>query len=67
VIGTVAWLALGAAAVCWQVVCRVTDGRHTGLGAVASALGRRWPGWVALTAIWAFSGWHLFARYTVAR
>jgi hypothetical protein len=67
VIGTVAWLALGGAIVVWQVVCRTSGGRYPGLGALALALGRRWPGWVALTGMWAFAGWHLFARYTVPR
>jgi len=37
------------------------------LGAVLGALGQRVPGWMALVALWAFAGWHLFARYTVPR
>ena len=66
-IGTVAWLALGAAALSWALVCRRPGAARPGLGALVGALGRRLPGWVALVALWAFAGWHLFARYTVPR
>ena len=66
-IGTAAWVVLGAAAVAWGVRCRLPGSAHPGPGAVASALGRRLPGWVALTVLWGWAGWHLFARYTVPR
>ena len=66
-IGTAAWLALGAAALAWELVCLLSPSTRPGLGAVLGALGQRVPGWMALVALWAFAGWHLFARYTVPR
>lgn len=64
---TAVWLVLGAAGVLWELVCRRSGGRWTSLGTIGSALGSRLPGWIALVALWAFVGWHLFGRYTVPR
>ena len=62
---TVVWLALMAAAVAWEVACRRSGGRWADLAAVAARLWSRVPGRSVLVALWAFVGWHVFARYTL--
>ena len=62
---TVAWLALALAAIAWEISCRRAGPRWTSLTAMGSALWGRLPGRLALIALWAFVGWHVFARYTL--
>ncbi|HXQ90688.1 MAG TPA: DUF6186 family protein [Acidimicrobiales bacterium] len=64
---TVAWLVLGATAALWELVCRRSGGRWASLGAIGSAWWQRLPGVIVLIAVWAFVGWHVFARYTVPK
>jgi hypothetical protein len=37
------------------------------LGVIVSRFWARVPGRIVLVLVWAFVGWHLFARYTVPR
>jgi hypothetical protein len=62
---TVAWLALALAAIAWEISCRRAGPRWTSLTAMGSPLWGRLPGRLALIALWAFVGWHVFARYTL--
>jgi hypothetical protein len=62
---TLAWLVLMAAAVVVEVVGRRPGGRGSTLGAIGSAWWSRPAGRILLVAVWAFVGWHVFARYTV--
>lgn len=64
---TVLWVALLAAAVAWEIVCRCSGGRWTSLGELAGAMAARRAGLVILLVLWAFVGWHVFARYTLPR
>jgi TRAP-type C4-dicarboxylate transport system permease small subunit len=61
---TILWIML-AAAILWEVVCRRSGGRWTSLADLGARLGGRLPGVLVLIAIWAFVGWHVFARYTL--
>lgn len=63
--GTVAWLVLLGLGAVWEVVCRRSGGRWTSLGAVGGRLWTHLPGRIILIAVWAFVGWHVFARYTL--
>lgn len=65
--GTVAWLAILAAGIAWELSCRLRKGGWPPLGRVLGRLDRRLPGRVLLLGAWAFAGLHLFARYTVPR
>jgi hypothetical protein len=62
---TLAWFTLFAVVILWEMVCRASAGRWTSLARVGQRLWARPPGRVALIALWAFVGWHLFARYTL--
>ena len=62
---TVTWLALALAAIAWEISCRAAAPRWTSLTVMGSALWGRLPGRLALIALWAFVGWHIFARYTL--
>ena len=63
----VAWLGLMAAGVVWEVRCHRSGSRWTSLSDLGSRLGGRRPGRIVLVALWAFVGWHVFARYTLPR
>jgi ABC-type nitrate/sulfonate/bicarbonate transport system permease component len=70
VAGTIAWLAIVAAGIAWEIACRFGRLGRTGwppLGRVLGDLDRRLPGRLLLLLAWAFAGLHLFARYTVPR
>ena len=63
-LATVAWLAIIATAIVWEVVCRSSRG-WASLTAIASRLWLNPVGRIAYVAIWAFVAWHVFARYTL--
>jgi sirohydrochlorin ferrochelatase len=63
----VAWLGLMAVSVVWEVHCHRSGPRWTSLSELVSRLGGRRPGRIVLVALWAFVGWHVFARYTLPR
>jgi len=62
---TIAWLVLLAAGVLWEIACHFSHGRWTGLTALGAVVASRLFGTLVLIGIWAFIGWHLFARYTL--
>ncbi len=62
---TVAWLVLAVAGLTWEIFCHRAGPRWTSLTSMGSALWGRPPGRLALIALWAFVGWHVFARYTL--
>ena len=62
---TILWILLASAAVLWEVVCRRSGGRWTRLADIGARLGSRLPGRILLIGIWAFVGFHVFARYTL--
>jgi hypothetical protein len=66
VIVTVTWVALVVVAVAWEVRCHRSDGRWTSLATIASRLWVSRPGRLLLVLVWAFVGWHVFARHGVA-
>lgn len=61
------WLALAVAGVVWEVRCRRPGSRWTSLADVGRRMGGGVPGRIALLVLWAFVGWHVFARYTIPR
>jgi hypothetical protein len=63
VIVTGVWVALLAAVVVCEVVCRRSGGRWLPLESVVARLWAGRPGRVLLVVAWAFVGWHLFARH----
>jgi len=63
----VAWLGLMAVGVVWEVHCRRSGPRWTSLSELCSRLGSRRGGRIVLLALWAFVGWHVFARYSLPR
>ncbi len=62
---TIAWLVLLAAGVLWEIACYLSHGRWTSLTALGAVVASQLPGTLVLIGIWAFIGWHLFARYTL--
>jgi hypothetical protein len=62
---TVLWLALMATAAVWEVRCHQPDSRWRSLTGIMSGWWRSAPGRIVLIAVWAFVGWHVFARYTL--
>lgn len=60
------WAALFLVALCLELAARSAR-RFSTLGAVAAGLASRRLGLLLLFALWAFTGWHLFARYTLHR
>ena len=65
VVATVAWLTLLAMGAIWEVVCHLSGGRLSSLTDIGARLWTRPPGRIVLIAVWAFVGWHVFARYTL--
>jgi hypothetical protein len=65
VVATVAWLTLLAVGAIWEVVCHLSGGRWSSLTGIGAWLWTRPPGRIVLIAVWAFVGWHVFARYTL--
>ena len=63
---TIAWLVLLAAGAVWEIACHRSHGRWTSLTVLGTVVGSRLPGSLVLIGIWAFLGWHLFARYTLS-
>jgi hypothetical protein len=61
------WLALLAAGLLWELYCNLVDGRWVSLARVGAVIARSRAGRLLLVAVWAFAGWHLFARYTLPR
>jgi hypothetical protein len=61
---TVAWLALAVAGLTVELVAR-RGGHFMTLGEVGSRIASHRVGRLGLVAVWAFVGWHLFARYTI--
>jgi hypothetical protein len=59
-----AWLAIAVMVVIVEVVAR-KNGRFSRIGDLGRLVASRPLGRLALVAVWAFVGWHLFARYTV--
>ncbi|MGO8869831.1 MAG: DUF6186 family protein [Acidimicrobiales bacterium] len=62
---TVTWLILAAVVVAWELGCRRSHGRWTSLADLGARLGSHRSGRLVLVALWAFVGWHVFARYTL--
>jgi hypothetical protein len=65
VVVTVLWLGLLAAGAGWEARCHRPGSRWTSLTDIAARGWRSAPGRVLLIALWAFVGWHVFARYTL--
>jgi len=65
VVANVAWLAILATALVWEAVCRRSNRNWTSLKAIAFQLWLKPIGRIAYIAVWAYVGWHVFARYTV--
>jgi hypothetical protein len=65
VVVTLVWVGLAAAAAGWELFSRRAGSRWTSLGDVVARLGSRRAGRLVLLVLWAFVGWHVFARYTV--
>lgn len=63
-IGTAAWTFLALLGVVLELAAR-RGARLSRLGSLGSKLAGRRIGRLALYLLWAFVGWHLFARYTV--
>jgi hypothetical protein len=61
---TIAWLSLAVAALVLESLSRRSTGLKS-LGALGSRISSRRAGRLALVAVWALVGWHLFARYTI--
>ena len=62
---TIVWIILLATGAAWEIVCHLSHGRWTSLTGLGTAVASRLPGKLILIGIWAFIGWHLFARYTL--
>ncbi len=62
---TVLWLGLIAAGVTWEVRCHRPGSRWSSLSHVVARSWTSMPGRLLLVAVWAFVGWHVFARYTL--
>lgn len=62
---TIAWLVLAGVALSWEVFCHLGGSRWTSLTSIGSRLWSRLPGRLFLIGVWAFVGWHVFARYTL--
>lgn len=60
--GTVAWLALAALALGWELACRLGPRRRPRLAQALALLATRLPGRLLLLLLWVFAGIHLFAR-----
>ncbi len=61
---TACWAALFLGALGLELAARAS-GRFSTLGALGARLASHRLGLVFLFALWAFVGWHLFARYTI--
>ena len=62
---SVLWTVLLAAALGWEAWCRSAGRGLPSLLDLSAALRRRRRGTLLLVAVWAFVGWHVFARYTL--
>ncbi len=62
---TIIWLMLIGSGIGIELYSRRTGGRWSSLAGVVSALWTRLPGRLLLVGLWAFAGWHVFARYTL--
>lgn len=60
----ITWLTLLGGALGIELFGRLT-GRQSSLAHIATSLWAWPPGRLILLAVWAFAGWHVFARYTV--
>jgi hypothetical protein len=56
------WVTLLAAAALWELYCSVVDRRWVSLARIGGAVGQSVAGRLSLLTLWAFVGWHLFAR-----
>lgn len=61
----VVWTALLGTAVAWETWCRLATRGWLRFGDLCTALAQHRAGQLLLIAVWAFVGWHLFARYTL--
>jgi hypothetical protein len=59
------WVALLVLLLTWEFVCRRHPSRWTSLAGLGARLWGSVTGRAALLLVWAFVGWHVFARYTV--
>jgi hypothetical protein len=66
VIVTVGWLVVLAALSVLELLAWSSH-RPAALSSVVRILGRFGPARIAMVALWALFGWHLFTRYTVVR
>ncbi len=66
-VATVVWLSLVAIGVAWEVRCRRPGSPWTSLSELGVRIGSGRLGRIVLLVLWAFVGWHVFARYTVPR
>jgi hypothetical protein len=60
---TAVWMLLLVAALAWEVACHRSPGRRTSLAEITSRLWSGRAGRLLLVLLWAFVGWHLFARH----
>jgi len=62
---TVTWVALIVACAAWEIACHRSGGRWASLVDIIDRVWARLPGRILLVLVWAFIGWHVFARYTL--
>ncbi len=62
---TAVWVALVVGCVAWEFACHRSEGRWVSLVDIVDRLWASLPGRLLLVLIWAFVGWHVFARYTL--
>lgn len=67
VVTTVVWLGLVAIGVVWEVRCRRPGSHWTSLSELGMRMGSGPLARIVLLVVWAFVGWHVFARYTIPR
>jgi len=62
---TIGWVVLAVAGLTWETICHLSGRRWAGLADIAAAVWSGLPGRLVLIGLWAFVGWHVFARYTL--
>ncbi len=63
--GTIAWLALLALAVLFELLARRRRTKTSTLAQLGATIASRLPGRVLLVLVWIYVGVHLFTRYTL--
>jgi hypothetical protein len=66
-VGTACWIGIGVLTLGWELFSRRRGERFADLARIAAGIWRRPVGRVGLLVLWAFVGWHFFARATIPR